>query len=101
MLMTHHGTKFTKEDCVVAFLKDIVCSRFVPAAKVELGLLENTIPESVKWRKSWVMPDKYEVQVLAQKVIHNSLKVLTSGEDLSKIERPTFCRLDYEDKETY
>ena len=41
MLMTYRGTKFTKEDCGIAFLKDIVCPRVAPLAKVELGLLGN------------------------------------------------------------
>ena len=48
MLMTHRGTKFTKEDYGIVFLKDIVCPRFAPAAKMELGLLDNMIPESIK-----------------------------------------------------
>ena len=46
MMMTQRDTKFTKVDCSIAFLKDVICPRFAPVAKVELGLLRNEIPQN-------------------------------------------------------
>ena len=59
MMTMHRRAKFTKEAGSIAFLRDIVCPRFAPAAKVELGILQNVVPESVAWREPWVIPTQY------------------------------------------
>ena len=65
LTMTQRGTKFTKVDCSIAFLKDVICPRFAPVAKVELGLLRKEIPQNSICGKMWAMPNKYNVRVLA------------------------------------
>jgi len=96
MMMTHRGVNFTKEVASIAFLTDIVCSRFAPVAKVELGILRNAVPESVAWGEPWVMPAQYHVRKLAQRVFQNSPALATSDGDLGKMSRPTFRRLEYD-----
>jgi len=95
MMMTQRGTKFTKADCSIAFLKDVRCPRFAPAAKVELGLLRNEIPQNAACGAAWAMPDKYDVRVLAQRILQNSPPPATTEEDMGKIGRPTIRRLEF------
>ena len=61
LMMTHRWMRFTQEDFSVAFLWSVVCPRFGPVAKVELGILQHAIPKNVKCGATWVMPGKYEV----------------------------------------
>ena len=90
MMMTQRGAKFTKVDCSIAFLNDVICPRFAPTAKVELGLLRNEIPRSSICGKMWAMPDKYDARVLAQRILQNSPKLATTEEDVGKMGRLTF-----------
>lgn len=97
MMMTHRGTRFTQQACTVAFLRSIVCPRFGPAAKVELGILNNAIPTRRRDITNWVMPRKYEVRAVAQRVLQDSPEIAKTEEALGKMGRPTFRRLMYDD----
>ena len=63
---------------------------------MELGLLRNEIPRSSICGNMWVMPDKYDVRVLAQQILQKSPKLATPEEDVGKMGRPTFRRLNFE-----
>ena len=42
------------------------------------------------------MPDKYDVRMLAQRILQNLPKLTTTEEDVGKMKRPTFRRLNFE-----
>ena len=97
MMMAHRGVNVTKEATSIAFLRDSVRPQFAPTAKVELGILQHAVPESVAWRVPWVMPVQYHVRKLAQRGFQNLPPLVTSDGDLGKMLRPTSRHLEYND----
>ena len=84
MLMNHRGTQYRAEDAGIQFLRDIVCQRFSPAAKVELGMLMSKIPDGVKSGKDWVMPARYRLRVMASRILEASPGRAVTERDMAR-----------------
>ena len=97
MMMMHQGTRFTQHACTITFLRSVVCPRFRPAAKVELGIFMNAIPYDSRRTVTWAMPRKYEVQTVAQRILQEPLEATITTESLGKMGQPTFLRLAFDD----
>jgi hypothetical protein len=73
MQLNHRGTRYRAENASVQFLRDIICPRFSPAAKVELGMLTRDTPSNVRSGKPWNMPGRYDLRVMAARILLGSL----------------------------
>jgi hypothetical protein len=65
LMQLHQGAQFQPDNCSMAFLRKIVCLHYNPAAKVELGMLKNTLQEHVRCGRGWEIPVRFEVRALA------------------------------------
>ena len=82
-MLRHRGADSRAEDCSVQCLRDVTDQRFAPAAKMELGLLEDKIPEDAGERLSWVLPEKFGVRALAARILENSPKRAQLGDRIN------------------
>ena len=91
MQLNHRGTRYRTKNASVQFLRDIVCPRFSPAAKVELGMLNWDIPDDVRSGRRWTMPGQYELRTMAARILAASPRRAPTEEDLAR--PPAVCRM--------
>ena len=80
MMLNYCGSNFKPENASTKFLRDIMCPRFLPAAKVELGMLLRDIATKIS---PWTMPKNYEVRIMAARILAASPNVAARMQDLN------------------